>query len=703
MRRPILALLMAFLMAISALSVLAPLPAQASVGHGPGPAYTERGPISIVGDGDFTSENGVVGGSGTPDDPYIIEGWEISADEQTGIFITETTKYFIIRNCHIYSTTGEHDGIKLTGVQNCLGVKDCLIEGCRWGISIGGGYNLVGIGEGCTVRNCEVGIEIYYGNGVRISGCSVENCTFFGDGIRIHGYASMNITIEDCVLKNCYYGVNATGNIGNLSITGCRIEGAQMGITNYIETPFGWEWGGSITNLLVNGCSLEECVGSIWLGRITNASIGYNTIHSTRNMTGGVMPKGISLYAAFLSTIHHNYVSIEGEYGSGIGLTASTNITITYNDLIRCDIKGMYLSGVENLTITYNILAYNDLMGIDLSSPKGTCVLHHNDFVENRFCQAWDATGNNTWYDKATNEGNYWSDHTGPDADEDGIVDEPYVAHGVHDPYPLVSPVRYTADVEGPAITDVSWSPTTPGENEPVSVSAKVTDPSGVASVRLLYRTDTAWTEVPMTPTGGDYYEGTIPGQPAGTTVHFKIIANDTWGNEAETEEYSYTVGAPPGDTVGPSITDITISPSEPGPGEDVTVKAKITDPSGVAKAILSYSTDGGQTWTNVSMTPVGGDYYQATIPGQPKGTTVVYMIMAQDGAGNWATTSVRSYTVEEEAGPAPGLPEEIAGIPTMYIVGGAVAAVVVIGVAIALLKRRAVAAYPPPPFMRAL
>ncbi|HDJ25985.1 MAG TPA: hypothetical protein ENF34_01550, partial [Candidatus Bathyarchaeota archaeon] len=111
MRRPILALLTAFLMAISALSVLGNAlvpPAQASEGRRPGPAYTERGPIEIYGDEDFTSENGVVGGSGTPDDPYIIEGWEISADEQTGIFITETTKYFIIRNCHIYSTTGEH-------------------------------------------------------------------------------------------------------------------------------------------------------------------------------------------------------------------------------------------------------------------------------------------------------------------------------------------------------------------------------------------------------------------------------------------------------------------------------------------------------------------------------------------------------------------------------------------------------------------
>ena len=168
--------------------------------------------------------------------------------------------------------------------------------------------------------------------------------------------------------------------------------------------------------------------------------------------------------------------------------------------------------------------------------------------------------------------------------------------------------------------------------------------------------------------------------------------AVDTKGNEAETEEHSYTVsgGPPPGDTEGPTITDITISPSKPGPGEEVIVKAKITDPSGVAQAILSYSTDGGQTWTDVPMTPVGNDYYQATIPGQPTGTTVVYQIKAKDTFDNWTTTSVKSYMVEEKAGPAPG-PSEGAGIPITYVVGGVVAAVVIIGIVVALLKRRAI------------
>ena len=34
----------------------------------------ERGPISILSDADFNAENGVIGGSGTPADPFLIVG-----------------------------------------------------------------------------------------------------------------------------------------------------------------------------------------------------------------------------------------------------------------------------------------------------------------------------------------------------------------------------------------------------------------------------------------------------------------------------------------------------------------------------------------------------------------------------------------------------------------------------------------------------
>ena len=59
----------------------------------------------------------------------------------------------------------------------------------------------------------------------------------------------------------------------------------------------------------------------------------------------------------------------------------------------------------------------------------------------------------------------------------------------------------------------------------------------------------------------------------------------------------------------------------------------------GVAEVVLSYSIDGGTTWSNKTMSPAGGAY-EAVIPGQPAGRTVVFKIYARDNAGNWAVAT---------------------------------------------------------------
>lgn len=62
--------------------------------------YIPHDPINIQNNNDFTEENGVIGGSGTEEDPFIIEGWEINGSGY-GIRIYHTTSYFIVRNCRL--------------------------------------------------------------------------------------------------------------------------------------------------------------------------------------------------------------------------------------------------------------------------------------------------------------------------------------------------------------------------------------------------------------------------------------------------------------------------------------------------------------------------------------------------------------------------------------------------------------------------
>src|SRR3989442_4027731 len=69
---------------------------------------------------------------------------------------------------------------------------------------------------------------------------------------------------------------------------------------------------------------------------------------------------------------------------------------------------------------------------------------------------------------------------------------------------------------------------------ESITVSAEITDPSGVTYVAL-------WLQgigldhfdaVPMRPQGGNVYRADIPPQNRPGTVLYHVLANDRWGNE---------------------------------------------------------------------------------------------------------------------------------------------------------------------------
>ena len=98
---------------------------------------------------------------------------------------------------------------------------------------------------------------------------------------------------------------------------------------------------------------------------------------------------------------------------------------------------------------------------------------------------------------------------------------------------------RYVTNA-GPAIYNVTHTPTVPAANRPVVVTANVSDPDGVTNLTLYYRLDPAtnYTGVLMKDdgTGGDAVPGdgvfsaTIPGQAANQVAAFYISATDSRG-----------------------------------------------------------------------------------------------------------------------------------------------------------------------------
>ncbi|MGP8238415.1 MAG: lamin tail domain-containing protein, partial [Limisphaerales bacterium] len=98
---------------------------------------------------------------------------------------------------------------------------------------------------------------------------------------------------------------------------------------------------------------------------------------------------------------------------------------------------------------------------------------------------------------------------------------------------------QYTPNA-GPALYNVTHTPTVPAASQPVVVTARVHDPDGLQNLTLYYRLDpaTAYKAVTMNDkgTGGDaiagdgIFSGTIPGQSGNQIVAFYLSATDALG-----------------------------------------------------------------------------------------------------------------------------------------------------------------------------
>jgi hypothetical protein len=101
-----------------------------------------------------------------------------------------------------------------------------------------------------------------------------------------------------------------------------------------------------------------------------------------------------------------------------------------------------------------------------------------------------------------------------------------------------------------PMISDVKLNPQSPGQGEPVVVSAIVRDLQGVTDVKLYYKIATgSFTSIAMTK-AADIYSATIPAQSAGTLVTYYIEASNVIGktafspSDAPSTAAAFTIGA---------------------------------------------------------------------------------------------------------------------------------------------------------------
>src|SRR2546427_5019979 len=110
-------------------------------------------PILIEGDAGFTAAQGIVGGAGTPRDPYVIDGWDIDIALSDGITVRNTTATLLVRNA-TFGQSGAvpmHDGIRLFQVRN-VRIENITVTNGEAGLDIRSSDNVT-LARGVVLRS----------------------------------------------------------------------------------------------------------------------------------------------------------------------------------------------------------------------------------------------------------------------------------------------------------------------------------------------------------------------------------------------------------------------------------------------------------------------------------------------------------------------------------------------------------------------
>jgi parallel beta-helix repeat protein len=195
---------------------------------------------------------------------------------------------------------------------------------------------------------------------------------------------------------------------------------------------------------------------------------------------------------------------------------------------------GISIGISESNIIVGNTISNSTSQGIVLwDSPNNA--IYHNNFVNNtlHFYDTGATPSLNAWDDGE--EGNFWSDYNGTDANSDGIGDTPYrVDSNNQDGYPLMK----------------RWDPAKPVDNAPpqISISSPENKLYNVSSVPLTFSANEAASRISFSLDNQDNVtiagNTTISDLPNGSH-NLTVYATDQYGNTGASETVYFSVEVP--------------------------------------------------------------------------------------------------------------------------------------------------------------
>lgn len=371
-------------------------------------AYDGHDPIKIIGNDDFLPENGVVSGSGSTEDPFVISGWEILVRSGSGIAISNSSVSFVIDEVHVNGTANYSNMIYSVYLYNVSNgrIKNSLLNNTNVGVYM----------SGCT-------------------NCSIQQNSILAVNVDA-------VAIMDCVNTNI---------VGNYILGAGGIEADDWADSTVFLNYFRWcemgiiVWQGYGLDIAQN--FFDSCQHCTYL--ITSE---WSTIQGN---AGFGCWYGAQVSMCFNCSVVANTFAIMTATGISVN-NFSFDILVAYNQLMACKYGSVWVDNCNNVVIRDNVLengemTYDPYGGGVFLDTNGNVSVYHNNFINNIDLQAEDYVGSeNRWNDSYPSGGNYWSDYygvdlnNGPNQDNpglpDGIGDEPYDIDGdSRDNYPLMT------------------------------------------------------------------------------------------------------------------------------------------------------------------------------------------------------------------------------------------------------------------------
>lgn len=346
--------------------------------------YEQHDPIKISNDNDFKAYG--FEGFGTPDEPYLIDGYNITDSTTDLIRIDNTVVYFKISNCYLNGLVKNFRGIVLGNVAH-------------------------GIIDSNIICNPDFGIVLGSSSSNTLSSNTIYNCKY--DGIRLHPSNTNNVlsnnTIYNCLRDGIsQYWFNNYNTLFNNTIYNCADDAIELSVCNNYHTIssntiYNCSYGINFDNYnhynTLSSNIIYDCSSSgIFLGMDSNHSIlSSNTVYNVNggisvvgshctlssntvyNATGGAISMSQGLYC----TLSNNTVY---KCNSGITQYFSNYCTLSNNTVYDCSYMCLSLYNSNHCTLSSNTFYNCTQYGVLLRDSSSYNTLYNNTISH---CSDW--------------------------------------------------------------------------------------------------------------------------------------------------------------------------------------------------------------------------------------------------------------------------------------------------------------------------